>query len=73
MKCKYLPVQVGEAEQEPVLDCVEDASLVAYVAEGELLPGVLEHRDQLGRGTRQPPDLLQAFLTLELVNNARKI
>ncbi len=38
-----LPVQVGEAQQEAVLHCVEDAALVAHVAEGQLLPRIFEH------------------------------
>ena len=60
-------MQVGEAQQEAVLHCVEDAALVAHIAEGQLLPGVLEHRDQLGGGAGQSSDLLQTFLSLYTV------
>lgn len=61
---QHIPVQMRQTQQEAILHGVEDASLVAYIAEGKFLPRVLEHRDKLGCGARQPTNLFQALLTL---------
>ena len=46
----YLPVQMCEAEEEPIFHGIEDLALVAHIAEGKFLPRIFEHADQLGRG-----------------------
>jgi hypothetical protein len=59
-----LPVEMCEAEQEAVFHSVEDLPLIAHIPEGEFLPWVLEHADQLRSGGCQPMDLFQSFLAL---------
>ena len=60
-------MNVSKTEQIAVFHGVVDAALVADVSEGELLPGVAEHRDQLLGRVRQALDLLQLLFTLHKI------
>ena len=46
----FLPVQMCQTQQEPILHSIKNLSLIPHIPKGQFLPRVLKHTDELGSG-----------------------